>query len=145
MLREARGGARRGADPGVRRGCRRRAGVPKSVRQRAGGARRLQASLGDAPDLSDQIGLHRARRGASRCCGVPCAPPSRLLAGKAEAVGALRSAPLPLTALPSGCHEAAVRAGTSRDKEGGDGLTFSKNLKLVRGKVASRKELSHQR
>jgi hypothetical protein len=47
--------------------------------------------------------------------------------------------------LPSGCHEVAVRGGTARDEEGGDGIRFSKNLRLVRGKVASRKELSHQR
>ena len=59
------------------------------------------------------------------------------LAGKAQAVGAL-------TALPSGCHEVAVRGGTARDEEGGDGIGFSKNFRLVRGKVASRKELSHR-
>src|SRR5438309_8159122 len=47
-------------------------------------------------------------------------------------------------ALPSGCHEAAVPAGTARDEEEGDGIEFSKNLRLVRGKVASRKELSHR-
>jgi len=47
-------------------------------------------------------------------------------------------------ALPSGCHEDAVLAGTARDEEEGDGIEFSKNLRLVRGKVASRKELSHQ-
>jgi hypothetical protein len=35
--------------------------------------------------------------------------------------------------------------GTARDEEGGDGIRFSKNFRLVRGKVASRKELSHQR
>ena len=94
-------------------------------------------SAGDAPDLSEQIGLHRARRCAALGCGVSCASPSRLLAGKAQTVGALR-------ALPSGCHEAAVPAGTARDEEEGDGIEFSKNLRLVRGKVASRKELSHQ-
>jgi hypothetical protein len=77
--------------------------------------------------------------------GVPCASPSWLLAGKAQAVGALKSAPLSLTALPSGCHEAAVRAGTAWDQMGGGGIEFSRNLRLVRGKVASRKELSHQR
>jgi len=49
-----------------------------------------------------------------------------------------------LTALPSGCHEAAVRAGTAWDQMGGGGIGFSRNLGLVRGKVASRKELSHQ-
>lgn len=49
------------------------------------------------------------------------------------------------TALPSGCHEVAVRGGAARHDEGDDGMTFSKNLRLVRGKVASRKELSHQR
>ena len=38
-------------------------------------------------------------------------------------------------ALPSGCHEAAVPAGTARDVEGGGGIEFSKNLGLVRGKV----------
>jgi len=32
----------------------------------------------------------------------------------------------------------------ARDEEGGDGIRFSKNLRLVRGKVASRKELSHE-
>jgi hypothetical protein len=54
-------------------------------------------------------------------------------------------AEISLTTLPSGCHEVAVRGGTARDEEGGDGMRFSKNLRLVRGKVASRKELSHQR
>jgi hypothetical protein len=53
--------------------------------------------------------------------------------------------PISLTALPSGCHEAAVRAGTAWDQTGGGGMRFSRNLRLVRGKVASRKELSHQR
>src|SRR5438309_6849390 len=47
-------------------------------------------------------------------------------------------------ALPSGCHEAAVPAGTAREEEEGDGIEFSKNLRLVRGKVASRNELSHE-
>jgi hypothetical protein len=46
--------------------------------------------------------------------------------------------------LPSGCHEAAARAGTARDEEGGDEMTFSRNLRLVRDKVASRKGLSHE-
>ena len=46
-------------------------------------------------------------------------------------------------ALPSGCHEDAVPVGTARDEEEGDGIDFSKNLRLVRGKVASPKELSH--
>lgn len=32
----------------------------------------------------------------------------------------------------------------ARDEEEGDGIEFSKNLRLVRGKVASPKELSHQ-
>ncbi len=68
------------------------------------GPRGLRTPLGDAPDLSNQAGLHRARRCASLGRGVPCASPSRLLTGKAQAVGAL-------TALPSGCHEAAVRGG----------------------------------
>ena len=35
--------------------------------------------------------------------------------------------------MPSGCHEAAVRAGMARDEEEGDGIEFSKNLRLVRG------------
>ncbi len=35
-------------------------------------------------------------------------------------------------------------AETARHDEGGDGSRFSKNFGLVRGKVASRKELSHQ-
>ncbi len=82
--------------------------------------------------------IYTARpRGASPGCGVPRAPPSWLLDGKAQAVGAL-------TALPSGCHEVAVQGGTARDEEGGDGIEFSRNLRLVRGKVASRKELSHR-
>ena len=52
--------------------------------------------------------------------------------------------PISLTALPPGCHEAAVRAGTARDEEGGGGIGFLNDLRLVRGKVASRKELSQQ-
>ena len=52
---------------------------------------RPMGSAGDAPDLPDQIGLHRARRCAALGCGVSCASPSRLLAGKAQTVGALRA------------------------------------------------------
>ncbi len=86
-------------------------------------------SLGDAQDLSDQIGLHRARRGASPGCGVPCASPSRLLAGKAQPVGALR-------ALPSGCHEPAVRGGMARDEEGGAGSRRISGWCAVRSRLA---------
>ena len=69
--------------------------APKGLRQtpspRCRRRPRPMGSAGDAPDLPDQIGLHRARRCAALGCGVSCASPSRLLAGKAQTVGALRA------------------------------------------------------
>jgi len=44
---------------GIRRSCRSRSGVSRRFRHGAGSALGLWAPLGDAPDLPDQIGLHR--------------------------------------------------------------------------------------
>src|SRR5437868_6023124 len=89
------------------------------------GPRATPASWGSVP----QPVPGRRRRPRHPHRGYPAAP--------GLTVGALR-------ALPPGCHEAAVSAGTAREEEEGDGIEFSKNLRLVRGKVASRNELSHE-